>query len=359
MGELEPVIDARTVEPTTGIGTEPDADLYPVYDLPEAANPYWVYLNRLDSVRSRRVQGDCLNRIAKLLAHGTDREPPESGAHVRWWRLRMEHTAKLRALLQEQSTPPRAGGSGAEPEPWSPSYVNQHLTALRRVLEVCWEMGRMDTDQYQRATNIKNVKGSREKTGRHIADAEVTSLLRACALDDGLSVRRDLAVIATLHSTGLRVAEIAAAKRRDYSPGDRALQVIGKGNKQRTVNLHEDAADYLGQWLVATEHVTGPLFCPINRWGTAVGRSMSERSYEDILDKWRRAAGLPKITVHDFRRTLASNLFDMGVDPVRIAEILGHESVVTSARYDRRGERQRREIIDQLSLPRLTDLLAA
>lgn len=331
--------------------------LEPVHGTPREANPYFVYTNALDSRQSARVQRQCLDRIARLLLPGLAADLEEPGAVMPWWWLRMEHTAKLRSVLLEQTTPPRRPGE--DPEPWSPSYVNQHLTALRRVLEVCWDLELIGTDEYLRARKIKNVKGSRERAGRHLAEVEIHALLRVCLEADGLGAKRDAAAVAVLHSTGLRVAELVDARRRDYSPGDRLLQVIGKGNKQRTVAVHEDAATYLGRWLVATEHVTGPLFCPVMKSGTAVNRRMSPKAVEDLLEKRRRVAGLPALTTHDFRRTLASNLLDMGVDVVTVKEILGHESIETTAMYDRRSERKRREVIDRLHLPSAAELLAA
>jgi integrase len=53
-----------------------------------------------------------------------------------------------------------------------------------------------------------------------------------------------------------------------------------------------------------------------------------------------RAAGVA-LTLHDFRRTLISDLLDEGVDLATVAKIVGHRDPKTTARYDRRPERAR------------------
>lgn len=333
------------------------AELAPVTGVPAERNPYWVYTNGLDSPQSRRVQRECLDRLAWLVLDDLPSDLEHAGATVPWWLLRYPHTAALRALLLEQITPPRQPGGRARP--WSPSYINQHITALRRVLEVSWDLQLIDTDTYMRARKITSVKGTRELAGRHLAAGEIHGLLRACVADDGLATLRDAAAIAILHSTGVRVAELAGAGRCDYSPGDRTLAIIGKGNKQRTAHIHEDAARYIDRWLSATPQITGPIICPVNRYGTAVDRHLTTKPIEDLLEKRRLKAGLVDLSPHDFRRTLTSNLLEMGVDLNTVKEIIGHASVVTTAMYDRRKDKERGAIIDRLALPQPAELLAA
>ncbi|SDG73919.1 YCII-related domain-containing protein [Sinosporangium album] len=56
-------------------------------------------------------------------------------------------------------------------------------------------------------------------------------------------------------------------------------------------------------------------------------------------------------TPHDFRRTFIGELLDAGVDLATAQVLVGHSSPATTARYDRRPERRRREAVDRLRLP--------
>lgn len=315
---------------------------------PSDTNAYLVYLARLDSDESRRTMRDCLDRIAGM-ATGTEDPPPLpwSGQAFAWHLLRHQHTAALRARMHERVTN-RAGRVSA---PWSPSHINKHLVALRSVLKQAWKLGDMTTDDYMRAVAIDSAKGHREPVGRSIRAEEFAAMLAACREDPQPAGARDAAIIAVLHSTGLRRSEIAKARRADYDAGVGSLRVIGKGNKQRTVYIHADAAPYVTAWLHVSAQVRGPLFCPVTRHGTLVDRPMTPRAVAALVDKRRLQAGLTRLAPHDFRRTFAGDLLDAGADLVQVKGLLGHTSADVTARYDRRPERQRQAAVNRLTLP--------
>lgn len=314
--------------------------------VPADRNPYAVYLAALPSRESERVMRGALDRIAALI---TGAEPRAGlGQGLPWWRLRHEHTAGIQARLMRQT--------GPDGRAWSPAYVNVHLTALRRVLRRAWLLGLMTADDYERAVDIQNMPGTRTIRGRHLAEQEVAALLGVCLADASLAGARDAALVAVLRSTGVRRAEAAALAEVDYEPGERDLRILGKGNHERFVHLHEVAAVYLGAWLALDERPPGALFCRIDRWGAPRGGHLSGRAIGDIVGRRRRQARLPKLTAHDFRRSLAGELLDRDVDLARVQKILGHVSPITTAAYDRRPMQRRREAIALLTLPRPEEL---
>jgi integrase len=62
-------------------------------------------------------------------------------------------------------------------------------------------------------------------------------------------------------------------------------------------------------------------------------------------------AGIAGFTPHDLRRSNISDLLDEGVDLAVIARQVGHSSVQTTARYDRRGARAQRQAAERLNVP--------
>lgn len=316
-------------------------------------NPYWVYVDAFKSEESARGQSQCLDRIAILWVTETLgpplARPKAAGQFFPWEWLRFNHTTAIRAMLLRQTSVNRYG----ETVPWSAAYINKHLSALRKTLKVAWKLGRMSTDDYMRACEIDKVEGKRLPAGRSLAVPEFAKLLNACD-DDSPAAVRDAAIVAVLQSTALRREEAALARREHYDPGSRVLRVVGKGNKEREVPVHETAADYLGQWLLLHERARGPLFPQIDRWGNIKDEAMSARAIGAIVGRRRTRAALPHLSTHDFRRTFAGDLLDRGVDLATVQQLMGHASPVTTAAYDRRPGRQRQAAVEKLSdvLPR-------
>jgi integrase len=55
------------------------------------------------------------------------------------------------------------------------------------------------------------------------------------------------------------------------------------------------------------------------------------------------------LTFHDLRHTFGTRLADLGVDIVKIAELMGHQSIQTTRRYTHATEEGKRAAIAQLA----------
>jgi site-specific recombinase XerD len=317
--------------------------LPPTYD-PER-DPYRVYLDRLDSEQSRRTMRGCLDRIARIVAM----DDTVTGAGRPWWLLRYEHTTRIRAELRART------GEDGRPA-YSPSSINKHLVALRQVLRECWRLGLMTAEDYQRAVDLKSVDGSRLPRGHHIPDRSLAAALAVCEADPSPAGRRDAALLAVLYTTGARRGEIAGLAIGDYDPAERSLRVRGKRDKERLVYVTVEAATRLDAWIAVRGRGPGALFPPISRVGRCRVRDgglahPTGQAIAGILTRRLAQAGVPPHTPHDFRRTFIGELLDAGVDLATTQQLVGHASPATTARYDRRPERQRRDAVDRLRLP--------
>lgn len=304
-------------------------------------NPYWVYLARFSGESQRTMRG-CLDRVAAIITGG---QPAARGIgeQIPWEQIRYPHAVLLRAEF-----------TGKWP---SFSHVNKHLSALRGVLKECWRLGLMSAEDYQRTRDVENVTGSREAAGRNIHADEILALLAACVAGESIPRGvRDAALIAVLQSTGIRRAEAATALIERYDHGERALKLIGKGNKERTVYIHQTAVPYLDRWLVTVSARRGPVFRHVDRWGHIGVEPLSSRAIGYILNERREQAGLPRLSTHDFRRTFIGDFIDAGGDLVQAQKLAGHASATTTAAYDRRPGRALRTAVDRLSLPSPEDL---
>ncbi|GAA4507835.1 MULTISPECIES: tyrosine-type recombinase/integrase [Nonomuraea] len=301
-----------------------------------ARDPYHVYLDSLTSSESRRTMRGCLDRLARLLTGDEN----ATGAGQPWHLLRYEHTVRIRTMLVERG--------------WSAAYVNKHLVALRRVLKEAWRLGQTGAEDYARAADLAPVRQTRLPVGQHVPPEVVGAALSAC--DDSAAGKRDAALIAVLYSTGCRRAEVCGLALADYDPGARSLRVRGKRDKERLVYLTPDALGLVERWLAVRGRAAGALFSPISKAGRLRCREgrpvpLTGQGVADILARRLASAGASPRTAHDFRRTFIGELLDAGVDLATAQALVGHSSPATTARYDRRPEKTRRDAVDRLRLP--------
>jgi len=284
-----------------------------------APNPAETYLLSL-AVGSRRTMRQALAVVANII------EPGAGVSGLNWARLGYADVANVRSVLASR---------------YSPANANKILAALRGVLKATFRMGLMDADTLARAINVRPIRGNRISKGRSLQAIEVARLIAACDRTSTLGVR-NATIVAVGVGCGLRRPELVGLDVNDVLEDGAALRVRGKGNKERIVYLADSARSHLVTWLRRRGDERGPLFCPAGPNGVRV-RRLSEQTVYDVLQSLAKKAGMSHMAPHDLRRTFVSTLLNNGVPLSTVSAMAGHSSVDTTSRYDRRGERVKRE----------------
>ncbi len=289
------------------------------------ASPTLAYLASLSvgpSRESGRSALRCLVRIAGFLSgreYGAFEDFP-------WEQLRAAETMQLRSELAAR---------------YAPATANRILSVLRGVLRAAWRLGAMSTDDYQRAIDFRAVPGSRLPAGRSATDEELSRLIASCRdRKNVLLGTRDAAAFALLYSGGLRRAEACSLQLRDVDLDSGEIRVIGKGNRQRRIWLSSGALEALNRWIELRGREPGPVLTQLRRGTRVAGnRGISGDALMRRLARRAQAAGLDRLTPHDLRRTFVSDSLEAGTDIAIVQRLAGHASPLTTARYDRRGDR--------------------
>ncbi len=157
--------------------------------------------------------------------------------------------------------------------------------------------------------------------------------------DRDLLGARDLAILETLYSTGVRVSELVDLDFQDLDEFSEALRIRGKGKRERLVPLGSHALAAIRNYLrifqsdprysqLPDKEGRSPLF--INKHG---GR-LSSRSVRRKLDKYLKIAGLDSdISPHTLRHSFATHLLTNGADLRSVQELLGHRALSTTQIY--------------------------
>ena len=111
-------------------------------------------------------------------------------------------------------------------------------------------------------------------------------------------------------------------------------------------------ADALRFYLVVRGDAPGQFLYAGRKDGKLLeGRGMSDQAVYARIKRCAKVAGVKPLSPHDMRRTFVSDLLDAGADISVVAGMAGHSSVVTTARYDRRGDEAKKRAAKSLHLP--------
>lgn len=153
---------------------------------------------------------------------------------------------------------------------------------------------------------------------------------------------RDVAVLATLLVTGIRSNELLSLQCGSLSgrAGEQRLQVIGKGDKPRSVPVEDSLVALIDTYLTTRKTrfpswrrgPRSPLFVDLH------GDPLRRGGLRYLVDTAMRQAGVgdqrhPGALVHAMRHTFATRLAEDGASAAEIMKLLGHASLNTSQLY--------------------------
>ena len=150
---------------------------------------------------------------------------------------------------------------------------------------------------------------------------------------DAVTCHRDVAILETIYSCGLRVSELCGLRVNDLDEREATLRVRGKGRKERLVPVGEPALIAIRHyWSLLERAPSGGE--PIFRATASDARPVGVRTVQTRLKRHLINAGLDAgLTPHKLRHSYATHLLDAGADLRSVQELLGHAHLVTTQVY--------------------------
>jgi integrase/recombinase XerC len=145
--------------------------------------------------------------------------------------------------------------------------------------------------------------------------------------------RRDVAVLETIYSCGLRISEVCGLLAEDVDWSEQLVRVRGKGRKERLVPIGEPALRAIKEyWNLLSQPPGGQ--SPVFLAGPKKLTPLSPRQLQLRLKKYLATAGLdPNLSPHKLRHSYATHMLDAGADLRSVQELLGHAHLVTTQVY--------------------------
>lgn len=236
----------------------------------------------------------------------------------RGYALREIGTSELAAFLSEK----KSTGLGAS----SIRLTTVHLKIFFRWLLT---MEKIEMDPAEPLVAPK----SDRKLPETLSKAEIEKWLGSISIHERLGLR-DRAILELFYSSGLRLAELCAARLEwmDFEEG--FLRVTGKGNKTRLVRVGRKAKEAIEDYLknerpkLVSRKTSSHVFIGIR------GGSLTPERIRQIVKKRALEAGIEvAVYPHLLRHSFATHLLEGGADLRVIQELLGHADISTTQIY--------------------------
>lgn len=187
---------------------------------------------------------------------------------------------------------------------------------------------------------------------KYLSLEDSRKLLNVTSNEDNRNCERDYAIITLFLNCGMRLSELVGINLQDIDFEECKLNVIGKGNKERTIYLNKACMKAIGDYLAIrpkegikqdSKYSEKALFLSERRI------RISNRTVENVVTKQLQAAGLDtkRYSVHKLRHTAATLMYQYGqVDIRALQELLGHESIATTEIYTHVSNDQVRNAVE-------------
>lgn len=163
---------------------------------------------------------------------------------------------------------------------------------------------------------------------------EIEAMIAAVDLSLPMA-HRDLAIIETLYSCGLRVSELCGLQLSRLYFSEGFVRVVGKGDKERLVPIGPEAIRRIEQYRQGERvHLAVQKKAEDSLFLNARGGTLSRVSVFNLVKRLAIKAGIQKtIGPHTFRHSFATHLVEGGADLRAVQEMLGHASITTTEIY--------------------------
>ena len=225
----------------------------------------------------------------------------------------------------------------------APQTINRRLSALRSL--------------YKHVVGaplvVASMRAVRRRKVHNGNGATVAALLSAAREGAGVKALRDVALLATVHDSGLRRAEAASLRVKDLDLEGRTAHVLGKGRQgeREPVDLSAPAVEALRAYL-ATRGALGPeapVFASLDRARKGSGALTADGIHAIVVELSRKAGLAHRVAPHDLRRAGARALAKAGADAEALRRWGRWADYRTPARYVGEVAEKGREAVDLLA----------
>jgi len=222
----------------------------------------------------------------------------------------------------------------------SPNTINRMLAAIKRLMREAAQQGYLDRESAAAFQDVPGVRvvALKERTKQH-ARTRITpgQMRQLCDAPDRATLKgqRDAALLATMASSGARIAEIVGLTVGQLTErnGGYFISIRGKNDTDyRDAPLSREAYKLIKAWLHARPVLSTYVF---TGWGgrgdRPLGTPLSSAAAWQLVTRYAAQIGVAHVKPHDFRRFVGTQLAKKDLRSAQKA--LGHKQIETTAKH--------------------------
>ena len=214
-----------------------------------------------------------------------------------------------------------------------PASMNREVSSLRALWHYLRRQGIVTQDIFRSVRSLRTPRRLPVFVPESRMAYVIADINGRAGSEDFVTVR-DALTVAMFYGCGIRLAELIALNRNDFSDDYRQVRIRGKGDKEHIVPLVDPLRRILVHYLQLIERQN---ICNsqekaliLTLKGARISRSVVRRIVEQALNK-EGVQG--KKSPHVLRHTFATHLLNHGADMREIQELLGHSSLQATQVY--------------------------
>mgnify|MGYP002854154969 CR=1 FL=1 len=238
----------------------------------------------------------------------------------------------------------------------SPATCNVRLSAIKNYVNYVADN---DVSLQSIALKISKITALKvPKREKKLLSIEALTALLAQPSNTKIGLRNKTIMI-LLYDSAIRLQELIDLNVNDIDLEGLTLHIAsGKGNKERTVAITKLTAEHMKNYM-SVYHKEKPkpesfLFYTVIKGKIGrISSSTIERFIQNYADEAREACpDMPdRVYPHLLRAERTTNLYRDGVDPILLAQILGHADIETTKIYTIPSTDQLREAMEKVPMP--------